>query len=60
MFIRLLSIFNTLSIDLLLNKLGVIVSKKKFILEKQCNRLGEVNRIKKENAERKNNSTDIF
>ena len=36
--------------DLLINKSGVIVSKKKFILEKQCYRLKDVNTIKKANS----------
>jgi hypothetical protein len=36
--------------DLLINKLGCIISKKKFILEKQYNRLHDVNMRKKANA----------
>ena len=35
--------------DLLTNKNGKIVSKKKFISEKQCNKLEEVNKLRSKN-----------
>jgi len=38
--------------ELLVNKHGDIISKKKFVYEKQHNRLGEVNKIKQANAKK--------
>jgi len=44
---------NLVKEDFILNKTGQIVSKKKFLLEKQYNRLGAVNDEKKQRASKK-------